>query len=88
MRSCRYIQRPAVRILLVAVLACLGLLFADSNARADEPAGRFLQALRERGYYDVAIHYLDGVAESSSVSDAFKKKVAFEKASVLIESVR
>lgn len=88
MRSYKSIQRPAVRILLVGVLACLGLLFADSDARADEPAGKFLEALRERGYYDVAIHYLDGVGQSSSVSDAFKKKVAFEKATVLIESVR
>jgi len=85
---CSNIQKPSVRILLVAMLACLGFLFVYSDAKADEPAGKFLQALRERGYYDVAIHYLDGVGQSGTVSDAFKKKVTFEKATVLIESVR
>ena len=86
--SCRNIQGPSVRLILMAMLACLGSMFANSVAKAEEPAEKYLKALRDRGYYDVAIHYLDGVAQSNAVSDAFKKRVVFEKAAVLIESVR
>lgn len=86
--SCRNIQGPSVRLILMAMLACLGSMFTNSVAKAEEPAEKYLKALRDRGYYDVAIHYLDGVAQSNAVSDAFKKRVVFEKAAVLIESVR
>ena len=86
--SCKNIRRTSVRIVLVGLLSCLFLGVVGSDVRAEEPAARFLAALRERGYYDVALHYLDGAAKSDAVSDAFKKKVVFEKASILIDSVR
>ena len=74
--------------MLIGLLSCLFLGVAGSDVRAEEPAARFLAALRERGYYDVALHYLDGAAKSDIVSEAFRKKVVFEKASILIDSVR
>ena len=63
---------PADRLILMAMLVCLRSMFANSVAKAEELAEKYLQALLDRGYYDVAIHYLDGVAQSNAVSDAFK----------------
>ena len=56
-------------------------------AAAEEPAEQYLQALRERGFFDAAIHYLDGVKDSDVVSEDFKKRAEFEKAKILIDSV-
>lgn len=87
MESCRNIRKQMIRTLAVLVFAIASFAVPSPNAFADEPAEQFLQALRDRGYFDIAIHYLDGVASSSSVPDAFKKRIAFEKAQILIDSV-
>ncbi|WP_148619045.1 hypothetical protein [Mariniblastus fucicola] len=87
MKRCRNIPGTPVQILMSFAGTVLLLLVCSQLAIADEPAEEFLQALRERGYYDVALHYLDGVAESDSVPDSFKQKVAFQKAGILLDSV-
>ena len=55
---------------------------------ADEPAEAFLEALRERGYYDVAIDYLNGLDNSDLISAQFRKTLPFEKAQTLISSTQ
>ena len=63
----------------------LSLLVA-SLAPAEEPAERFLEALRENGYYDIALDYLETISNSPAVSEDFKKVLPFEKAETLIKS--
>ena len=48
-------------------------------AAADEPMGKFVEALRERGYFDVAISYLEQV-ESSSLSAESQARLPLETA--------
>ena len=60
--------------------------FRRPDFLAEEPAEAFLEALRERGYYDVAIDYLDGLENSDLISAEFRKTLPFEKAQTLISS--
>jgi hypothetical protein len=55
---------------------------------AEEPAEEFLQALREVGYFDVAIRYLDGAADSELVNPEFRKKIPYEKSKTLFNSIK
>ena len=34
---------------------------------AEEPAERFLEALRENGYYDIALDYLEAISDSPAL---------------------
>ena len=67
--------------LIVSLLCCPSLI-------ADEPAEKFLKALRENGYYDVALEYLESIKQSDLVSPDFRREVPFERAKVLIRSTR
>ena len=68
--------------LVVHVISGMGGTFL----RADEPAQAFLEALRDNGYHDVAIEYLEGLESSDLISDDFKKVLPFELAQTLIGS--
>ena len=68
------------------LVTCVSGIVPDSNARADEPAQAFLDALRENGYYDIAIDYLTQLESSNLASDDFRKVLPFEKAETLIAS--
>jgi tetratricopeptide (TPR) repeat protein len=50
-----------------------------------EPAKRFLDGLRERGYYDVALDYLDTAADNPAVPVQFKETLLFERGLTLVE---
>ena len=65
---------------LVASLACVSI------THAEEPAQVFLEALRDNGYYDVAIDYLGDLEKSDLISDEFRSSLPFEKAEILIGS--
>ena len=72
----------------LAVWGLLPLLFCVLTAfpgyAAEEPE-KFLGKLRERGYFDTASDYLDFIAESGLVDDAFKQSIPFEQAVTLKE---
>lgn len=69
----------------LAFLIIIGGLIGEPIS-ADEPAEAFLEALRERGYYDVAIDYLNGLDNSDLISADFRQSLPFEKAQTLISS--
>ena len=71
---------------LLFVLLVLPILFTGSSLVAEEPAEDFLEALRDQGYLDVALEYLNRAGTSNVVSDSFKKSIPFEKAEILIAS--
>ncbi|WP_425617969.1 hypothetical protein NA78x_001661 [Anatilimnocola sp. NA78] len=72
-------------LLAAALLSQLGGLPA---ARAIEPARAFLEGLRERGYYDVAIDYLDNAAKNPAVPADFKTSILYERGVTLVDGAK
>jgi len=70
--------------LAIFVAAMLTLSYC---ATADEPAEKFVTALAENGYFDVAIEYLDGAQGDDLVNESYRARIPFEKAKVLILSI-
>jgi hypothetical protein len=60
------------------------LLLTGGVFAAEEPE-RFLAQLRARGYFDTASNYLEFIATSDLVDDAFKQSIPFEQAVTLKE---
>ena len=60
------------------------LLLTGGVFAAEEPE-RFLAQLRDRGYFDTASDYLDFIATTDLVDDAFKQSIPFEQAVTLKE---
>jgi hypothetical protein len=72
------ITRPC--LLLVAMIVM--------PASAAEPARAFLDGLRDRGYHDIAIEYLDQLSDSPLTPPELKETILYEKALTLITSAR
>lgn len=70
--------------LAVAIAIIAG--FLPTSLSADEPAQVFLDALRDNGYFDVAIDYLEGLEGSDLISPEFKSGLPFELAQTMIAS--
>ncbi|MDA1056048.1 MAG: hypothetical protein O3C40_37180 [Planctomycetota bacterium] len=76
---------------IVLVLSLLGAGLVSSSwreATAVEPAREFLNALRDRGYHDVALDYLEMMETSSLAPAELKEIIQYEKAVTLIEGSR
>jgi hypothetical protein len=54
------------------------------SAWSEEPAAEFLEKLREAGYYDTAVDYLELVQESPLVSTGFKEVLPYERAVTIL----
>jgi hypothetical protein len=74
--------RSVMPLLLFAALptAC------SPSVIAAEPVRPFVDALIGRQYFDQALDYLDSLANSPLVDDAFKESLDYETAQVLIQS--
>jgi tetratricopeptide (TPR) repeat protein len=66
----------------------LGVLLGGSLTSASEPAQAFLEGLRERGYYDTALDYLQSAEQNPAVSEAFKSTLVFERGVTLVAGAR
>lgn len=82
-------RAPAIRTLgfsRVAALFSFALVVAlAASASADEIASQFLAELRERGWHDVALEYLDNAADDPRADREFLQRVDYEKAVTLTE---
>ena len=58
------------------------------RARAEEPARRFLDGLRARGYHDTALEYLDWIATSDLAPPELQQTLKLEKGLTLIAASR
>jgi cellulose synthase operon protein C len=67
----------------VAVLTALSL--AATLVRADEPYLKFLAGLKDRGYYDTALEYLQSVENDSRTPRDVKIVIPYERAQILID---
>ena len=71
--------------LLIGLLIVLcSFLLSAVGFGAEEPE-KFLTQLRERGYFDTASDYLEFIATTDLVDDAFKESIPFEQAITLKE---
>lgn len=76
-----------IRIFIVSLCFVLPLFSGVENVcKADEPSEKFLEALLDNEYYDIAIAYLSEMEKSDLISDEFRQALPFEKAQVLIKS--
>jgi len=55
---------------------------------AEEPVDAYLAALQDRGYFDVAIRYLDRMANSQLAPDGFKDDVAYKSGMLMVTAAR
>ena len=67
------------------ILVAIGMAMPHGLV-AEEPCERFLNALRDAGYYEAAIDYLDKMETSPLAPASFKQRIPFEKADTLIKS--
>ena len=76
------------RVLLVGsfVFCWLGVAVQPGDAR--EEAWRFLEGLRERGYYDMALEYLDRMRTSPQCPDDLKEQIDYETGVTLMVGSR
>ena len=75
-------------ILIRALAAALALAPASTARAVDDPrfAADFVRGLRERGYYDLALEYLDQLRRSPDAPADLKKTIEFEEGRTLIEA--
>jgi hypothetical protein len=66
--------------LLLGVHAAFGI---PSQAVAEEPAAKFLQRLKEEGYYDQALKYLDLSVQKNRLPASMKEDIGLEKVMLL-----
>jgi hypothetical protein len=77
-----------MRILRSVVIALTVAAFAVPAAVAEEPYVEFLQGLRDRGYHNYALLYLDSLRDDASVPQEIREVVPYEKASTLLMMAR
>jgi hypothetical protein len=83
MRACEGFRKR-----LLSGLALLFLASAHAWVGAAEPARAFLEGLRERGYYDMAIEYLEQMKTSPLAPVEFRETLLYELGTTLIQSSR
>ena len=75
--------------LLLPVFALIligGGLIPVCTSHAEEPAEEFVKALINERFFDVAAEYLKKAQESDIVPDAFRGKIPYERAKILVRS--
>lgn len=79
------LSRPCRRL---ALLLPAFVLVLTSLAGAAEPVREFLNALRERRYYDEALDYLDSLEGNPAVPAEYREAVPYERGLTLVERSR
>lgn len=75
------IVRSVVAVLTLAALAV-------PETRGGEPYLQFLEGLRQRGYHDTALEYLDSIRDDPHCPQEIRELVPFEKAATLLTMAR
>ncbi len=71
-----------------SVLFAILLAVTQSNVTADEPAKRFLNRLREEGYYELGLKYLEICASKNRLPGSMKADLPLERNILLQQSLR
>jgi tetratricopeptide (TPR) repeat protein len=67
-----------------SMVLAFGLGIGTSSLHAADDTAQFLDAMRNRGYFDLALEYLDSVGSSGVTSDEFKSRVGYERGMTLM----
>jgi len=81
-------RNGAMKRIVSTVLAFAAILSGVPLARGSEPARDFLEGLRERGYHDIALDYLEAMSKSRLAPIELKETILYEKGVALIEASR
>ncbi len=74
-------MKPSFWIFVITLCLC-------RQVGAEEPARAFLDGLRDRGYHDVAMEYLNQMQSSRLAPPELKATVLYEKSLLLVDSSR
>ena len=77
-----------MRNLRSVVVALTLAVLAAPETRAGEPYVEFLHGLRERGYHDTTLEYLESLRDDADCPTEIKELVPFEKAATLLTMAR
>lgn len=81
------LNQGAVRLgVVVTTLLLLPIVIAERVSAAGEPAEAFVKQLRNAGYFDTAITYLDRAESIAGIDPSFVAAIPLEKAQTHIES--
>ncbi len=71
-------------------LFCFFAIVIGSNVTvvADEPVLEFIQGLRQLGYYDTALQYLESVEARPNIPAEVKQVISYERAQILLENAK
>ena len=69
----------SIAVLSIRFVVLATVILWLPTAHADEPMQKFVEALRDRGYFDVAIEYLDQV-NAATLSSESRQRLPLEKA--------
>jgi hypothetical protein len=73
--------------LLLGQLAYLLLIVQISHAaHGAEPYERFVERLREQGYYDLALNYLDDISQRPALPAEFRESIELERSLLWFQS--
>src|SRR6476659_6208010 len=74
------------RLAFAAALAWIAIM--AQSVPGNEPAQAFLEGLRERNYFDIALDYLASAENNPSIPDSFKETILYEKGTTLVQGAR
>ena len=77
-------RRRGLHAAWALVLVCLAC--GPAGLEAAEPAEAFLRELKARGYYELALEYLDRLEASGIAEDDFRRTIDFQQGEVLIQA--
>ncbi len=81
-------DRRAMRICVSAFIALIFLLGRGPVLWAADDTQAFVDALSGRGYYDLALEYLETIPQSGVASAEFKKSLPFQRGTMLAAKSR
>ncbi len=91
LRESKMVRLASARMVLLPLLVLLLAFHVDTErgiASGAEEAARFLQALKERGYYDLAVEYIQQMRTSPLCPESFREVLDYELGLALIDWAR
>lgn len=73
---------------LMSLAVVVGVLLQNVPAHADEPVLEFIQGLRQLGYFDTTLQYLDSVENRPNLPKEVKDVIPYERAQTLLENAK
>ena len=73
---------------IIVVFSFFFALLISSAVSAEEPLEKYLEGLKQRGFFDVAYEYLDIATKNGTIPPTLRDRIDYEKAVVLFDGLR